>query len=419
MNLLNNKVRVLLIGLLACAVGLAFIASSHAVGARTPAVDSELVVHEWGTFTSIAGNDGQAVVWTPSGSDVLPGFIEHFGWALSKTNLRGTVRMETPVLYFYSPRATDLSVHVAFSRGLITEWYPHAGRVNSIVSARWPSEAHSEDTPLAGRGLTSMSLYKQRADGDILWGSVHLEPGKSTDFARDLRESHYYAARETSATPLRVSTQRGAQQERFLFYRGVSAMDIPISARLAPDGNLLVRNLDKAAVANVILFERRGDKVGYRISGELQNEVPLQPPDLTANVDRLYADLEEILVAHGLYRDEARAMIKTWHTSWFEEGSRLFYIVPQSFVDSILPLTINPAPAQTVRVFVGRMEIVTPATERALEITLVSDRQLVFVKYGRFLEPILETIAARDPARAKRLRDLAYAPCCPQNAQGH
>jgi hypothetical protein len=417
MNLLNNKVKVLLITLLACAVSLAFMASSHAVGARTRTVDSELIVHEWGTFTSIAGNDGQAVVWSPSGSDLLPGFIEHFGWALSKTNLRGTVRLETPVLYFYSPHETDVSVHVAFSRGLITEWYPHAGRVNSMVSARWPSETHSEDTPLAGRDLNSMSLYKQRADGNISWDSVHLEPGKSTDFARDPRESHYYAARETSATPVRVSAQGGAQREKFLFYRGVSASALPILAKLSPDGNLLVRNLGKADIANVILFERRGDKVGYRISGELQNEMLLQPPDLTANVERLYADLEELLIARGLYRDEAHAMIKTWQTSWFEEGSRLFYIVPPSFVDSILPLTIDPAPAQTVRVFVGRLEIVTPATERALETALASDRQLAFTKYGRFLEPILETIAARDPARAKRLRDFAYAPCCPQNAQ--
>jgi hypothetical protein len=304
-------------------------------------------------------------------------------------------------------------VHVAFSRGLITEWYPHAGRVNSMVSARWPTAAHSEDTPVAGRNLIAMSLYQKRENGNISWDSVHLVPGDSIDFTRDPAKSHYYAARETSATPLRVNAQGGPQHEKFLFYRGVSAAAIPVSATLAPNGHLLVRNLGKAEIANVILFERRGDKVGYRVGGGLQNEVSLQLPDLTANVESLYAELEAILIARGLYRDEAHAMIKTWQSSWFEEGSRLFYIVPLSFVDSILPLTINPASAQTVRVFVGRLEIVTPATEKGLETALASDRRSAFTTYGRFLDPILELIAERDPVKGKQLSDLAYAPCSP------
>ena len=39
-----------------------------------------------------------------------------------------TVRMETPVLYFYSARKTTVSVAVDFPKGLITEWYPHASK---------------------------------------------------------------------------------------------------------------------------------------------------------------------------------------------------------------------------------------------------------------------------------------------------
>jgi hypothetical protein len=42
-------------------------------------VTSDLTVHEWGTFTSIAGRDGQAVKWSPlNGSTDLPGFVQHF-----------------------------------------------------------------------------------------------------------------------------------------------------------------------------------------------------------------------------------------------------------------------------------------------------------------------------------------------------
>src|SRR5260370_22165575 len=98
----------------------------------------------------------------------------------------------------------------------------------------------------------------------------------------------------------------------------------------------------------------------------------LDAPELTGTIDDLGRDLEGMLVAEGLYQDEAHAMVETWRGSWFEEGSRLLYIVPSSFVNGVLPLSINPAPAQTVRVFVGRLEIVTPATERPLERAVVT-----------------------------------------------
>ena len=71
-----------------------------------------------------------------------------------------------------------------------------------------------------------------------------------------------------------------------------------------------------------------------------------------------------MLLANGLYPEEASAMIDTWRESWFEEGTRLFYIVPRPAIDAILPLAITPAPSAIARVFVGRMELVTPATEQ-------------------------------------------------------
>src|SRR5260370_989227 len=82
----------------------------------------DLTVHEWGTFTAIAGKDGRAVEWAPlTGSTDLPRFVEHLSDANFKIGLRGTIRMETPVLYFYSPRDVSVSAKVAFSRGLITK----------------------------------------------------------------------------------------------------------------------------------------------------------------------------------------------------------------------------------------------------------------------------------------------------------
>jgi hypothetical protein len=52
---------------------------------------------------------------------------------------------------------------------------------------------------------------------------------------------------------------------------------------------------------------------------------------------------------------------------------------------------VNPAPGQIVRVFVGRLEIVTPATAKAVKTAVASDDEVTLNKYGRFLEPILQS----------------------------
>jgi hypothetical protein len=349
-----------------------------------------LTVHEWGTFTSIAGGDGKAVEWSPlNGSTDLPNFVEHFRNARFKVGLRGTVRMETPVLYFYDSREETVSVKVVFSKGLISEWYPRASRVEPAAS------------------IFDGTLYQRGADGTIAWDSVTLAPNLRTELPQDNTGNHYYAARTTSSTPLRVKTTTGEQQEKFLFYRGVSVFRVPISATLTANGQVLLENRSGEAVAHFIVFERRGGKVGYRTGEGMQDEARLDAPELTANVNDLYRDLEGMLVAQGLYQDEAHAMVETWKDSWFEEGSRLLYIVPTAFVDGILPLSINPAPAQTTRVFVGRLELITPATEKAVQRALVTHDGATLEKYGRFLEPILNAMIKKEanPAKAKEFNE--------------
>jgi hypothetical protein len=377
---------------IACAVFLlSFLAFPRAHFAKQQSPPPDLIAHEWGTFTSISGKDGLAVDWLPlTGSTDLPSFVEHFHGAAFKGGLRGTVRMETPVLYFYSPRETIVSVKVSFAKGLITEWYPHA----TSVAASDPR--------------TDFSLYQKRTQGSIAWNSVHIEPGNSADFPRDATENRYYAARETSSAPLRVNTPSGEQHERFLFYRGVSALTPPLSATLSPDGTTLAESHVQEEIPNVILFERHGDKLGYRIFGPLQNQASLAPPDLSGSLDSLFSDLEGILIYQGLFADEAHAMLETWKYSWFEEGSRLIYIVPRSFVDSVLPLSITPVPAQTTRVFVGRLELITPATEQAVESAFAKGDHTTLQKYSRFLEPILQSMIQQSSEPARRWRLLKY-----------
>src|SRR5882724_373070 len=368
-----------------------FAISSHSLGKDAIPIYSSLTAHEWGTFTSIAGSDGQAVEWSPlTGSTDLPAFVEHFRDPGFKLGLRGTVRMETPVLYFYSSKEETVSVSVAFSKGVITEWYPHANHVGPTAE-----------------NLYNPILRQASADGSITWDSVTLAPSGRPEFPGGDGINHYFAARMTSSTPLRVKTSTGEQQEKFLFYRGVSAFSVPLSATLDAEGKLRLKNQGDQEIPTTILFERRGEKVGYRIGGSLKEEAILDAPELSSTIDELGRDLEGILVTQGLYHDEARAMVETWRNSWFEEGSRLLYIVPAAFVNEVLPLSINPAPAQTVRVFVGRLELVTPATEKAVESAFVTHDSATLKAYGRFLEPILATMIKKEtnPAQTRRFQE--------------
>jgi hypothetical protein len=382
-------------------LALLFLALSATFSAQN--VNSELTAHEWGTFTSIAGKDGQAVKWSPlNGSTDLPGFVQHFNSGDYKVGLRGTVRMETPVLYFYSPQQITLSVKVKFSKGVITEWYPGASRIE----------------PDPEFFLEPKALLQRNINGSIAWNSVTVSPDLAASFPHDNHGKQYYAARETSAAPLVVKTETGNQQEKFLFYRGVSTFPPPISATVDPNGRIHLTNLAPDEIPSVILFERRGDKLGYRLGGALPGEMSLDPPELTSTFESLSRDLEDILTSQGLYPDEARAMIATWRDSWFEEGSRLFYIVPPAFVNTILPLTINPAPSQTVRVFVGRLELVTPATTQAIEKILTTLDAVALQKYTRFLEPILEQMKAANPTQSQQVQkdlELTYAAAAQQS----
>jgi hypothetical protein len=295
--------------------------------------------------------------------------------------------METPVIYFYSPHEARVSVRVSFAKGLITEWYPHPDGVA-------PNTSLALDT-----------LYGPHDDGSITWNSVTVSPAVPANFPRESAASHYYAARETSATPLSVNGPSGDQREKFLFYRGVSTTSLPLTVKVLASGAIRLTNRTGRPIPALVLFERRDDKLGYRIVTSPQDRLILEAPSVTGTFDSLRGDLEDLLVNQGLFRDEARAMIETWRDTWFEEGSRLFYIVPTPYVDSILPLSIKPAPAQVVRAFVGRIELVTPATERSIEAALAAHDGAALRKYGRFLYPIFNIMLAKqpDPARITRM----------------
>jgi hypothetical protein len=332
------------------------------------AADSALTVHEWGTFTSVAAENGSSVPWVSLAPPAdLPCFVYHLSAQCVKCGLN-RVRMETPVLYFYSPQALTASVHVDLPGGLITEWYPKATVKNSLPN-----------------GLT----YGDR--GNVEWSQVEVLPGGAGDFPTAGDRSHYYAARETDSAPLRV----GDQAEKVLFYRGIADFDVPLEAGFLPDGRLAIRNTGKDAVQFALLFENQGGKVGYRLIGDLRSKDLVDPPELTASVAEVRRELALALTAAGLYPKEAAAMVETWRDSWFEEGMRLFYLMPRGNVDAVLPIKITPEPHMIERVFVGRVELLSPAMSRSVAAALVSGDTNVLARCRRFLRPWADMISGR------------------------
>ncbi|MFN7919738.1 MAG: hypothetical protein U0Q16_06555 [Bryobacteraceae bacterium] len=327
----------------------------------------EVIVHEWGTFTTVAGVDGAARVWQPlGGPEDLPCFVRRLDFGFSPKAMFGSVRMETPVLYFYSPRAATLSVKVGFPKGLISEWYP--------------------DAKVAPRSTSGGFTL---GNGSIEWGTVRVSPGADPDLPVERRANHYYAARETDAAPLEVNKQ----WERLLFYRGIGSFQIPYEVTLSGEDLVTSRlnpYLDPSLshVPRAILFENRNGKIGFQEVNA--NGATVRLPSLDGSLPDLKAQLEAILVKEGLLAREAHAMVETWKDSWFEKGARLFYIVPRAFVDDVLPLQIEPAPAAVQRVFVGRIELMPAWVGREAVRALEADDLAAVKSWGRFWTPIAE-----------------------------
>jgi hypothetical protein len=348
-----------------------FLAPTFAADNTAPAQD--FVAHEWGTFTSVAGKDGTPVAWAPlSGAADLPCFVDR----LSPLNIKlaqGLVRMETPVLYFYPELKMTLSVQVDFPRGWLTEWYPQATQVKPDFS-RSPGE------------------WARFGNGRLEWDTVQAQPVENPEFPTSVGPSRYYAARNTDSALLHI----GGQQEKFIFYRGMANFLTPLEPVFRSDGKLTIHNSGSDTIPLAILFENHSGKIGYRVAHGLDHAVTLDPPELTGNLPALRQDIVNSLVEFGLYQKEALAMLETWQDSWFEEGTRVFYIVPRPFVDGQLPLKITPAPTTLARVFVGRVETLSPWMQQTIETALAKGDVPALTKFGRFLDPFLLQIQAAD-----------------------
>lgn len=329
------------------------------------AESADYTAHEWGTFTSVQAADGRPLEWNPLIASDLPEFVYDLS-GRSATNRRGQLqfrsaktafrtlqRMETPVIYFRADQPVELDVEVRFPQGIVTEWYPEA-------------------RPLPRR--PGALVQRDR----IAWDNVQVLPSnQSVVYPTDPHGSHYFAARMAEANPLQVRRPGAiAEVEKFLFYRGVGSFEAPLKVITDDEArSLQIQNSGSRPLGAMWVFQlREGRGSVQRLMGLVPGEtkeVRLTPerqwkaqPVLQAEVSR---GMQDELIRQGLTKSEAVAMVSTWEDSWFaESGIRVLYLLPQAWVDEILPLQLKPAPRELVRVFVGRAEVISPVVEFAL-----------------------------------------------------
>lgn len=383
-----------------------------------PEEGDRFVVHEWGTFTSMAGEDGVALEGLSREEESLPSFVysrtkirdcplRAKGWkGLEVPANHVTQKMETPVLYFHSREARRVRVRVDFIKGLISQWYP----VSDLLG---PPEGAHDAGPL---DLAKVERSFLQWDVDVLARGAE-QPSEAPAVSKD---DPWAFARDVDANWVRTLPRKApdragpVEAERYLFYRGLGAFGLPLSATVERGGKFHLRNAGDVAIPFAATFEVKGDRVrlasGTNVPAHGDSEVRFIDPDDWGPVDRfaekLGSWLGDVLRKNGLAEDEARAMVRTWSRSWFRsEGTRVVWIVPRPVTDALLPLSIDPKPDEIVRVLVGRMELIPPETADEVEAALRDVKSGDAAKetaakarldrLGRFLEPHVRNVLAR------------------------
>lgn len=328
-----------------------------------------LIVHEWGTFTSFQDSRGATIRGINVDDEPVPKFVHRLDklpifttrslparWSQGAPRCHPdvTLRLETPVLYFYPqpgfPADQSLDVHATFLGGWLTEFYPSAVAEN----AGFPG------------------ALNRSTNGSLRWTGLRLTANGTANLPQTT-ERVWLAPRDVpSAT---IINRDAREAEKYLFYRGVGSIDAPIVVRQDDDsftislrdGEKLLKGLPPVWIVQVLpdgrVLHRKALAVGRNsVTASMPNDTSYAPSEL----DSLKRELADVLVAQGLFKEEAQAMLATWQLSFFEsEGLRLFFMLPMSWTDAHLPLTIS-TPAIITRVMLGRVELVSRHQRSAL-----------------------------------------------------
>lgn len=365
-------------------------------------------VHEWGTFTSLVGSDGVRQTGMFHEDELLPSFVHNFGEKKSMPSLslfginalplprprpgcgrntkvgcgflEGqdiTQKMETPVLYFHSDVPRNVSVEVGFPGGIISQTYPAP-----VISFPAPIE-----------GVKLKNGFN-RFNVDVLTDSVAtpvaVAPGNIYSYARQVKAN---------------TIKSGNEVEKFIFYRGLGKFDTQLLLT-SKNGNITAENKSPKRIPAVFLVDNTDDGGAIASLGELNgNEqkfiseksilaLKSHHQNFSLFARNAKALLLKSLVANGLNKDEAQAMVNTWEHGYFKtKGLRILYVLNREEVESILPMKITPKPSKLNRVFVGRIEVLLDTEENEILAQIIKERESFDVlSLGRFAPSIIARI---------------------------
>ncbi len=354
--------------------------------------------HEWGTFTGLCGSDGTPLNGLYIEEEHLPPFVHNIGGNFPEiaynfgkglptdVNLAHvTIKMETPVIYFYSNNPFTADVKVQFTHGLIGQWYPDdSAGVSSIY--------YNSFGPVLDFGNKQSPL-----SNDIEWNAKVLPLNADPNLVIKSGETNTWTAPRATDANL---VQYKSETEKFLFYRGIGNFDLPVNLSFDKQANLVIKNNYPDMIPYFFVYDKEesGDvKVwfsGAIASGASKTASPVSASLSANDFNAKLAEFQAALTSAGLYNKESAAMLNTWQTSYFgKTGLRVFWIVPRKFTDNILPLTINPAPDSLNRVLIGRSEILTPQFEKQLWNYYQTDSNLSVYANDRFIEAYKDRMA--------------------------
>jgi hypothetical protein len=381
------------------------------------AAPGPLVVHEWGTFTSMQGANGASLDGLQHETESLPAFVHSRfpnGSTPSPFHAYGDTslgvpaqhvnsKMETPVMYFYSSTPRHVDVHVDFEGGVMTQWYPRATTL--------PAFADDPNAPNAA--LDVAGIPRSSLDWSIALTPLDRPMPTIPDVSSD---DPWSFARDVQAASV-TTTDGGAtnESERYLFYRGLGRLDLPVRVEVATKDIVVVHDVSEETIPAAFVldvdsygrgrFISLGALAGRSSKAHVWSNESKPREDEAALVADLSKEMSAALVAQGLFADEANAMVKTWSKTWFAaEGTRVLYLEPRALIDRVLPLRIDPTPDALVRVIVGRNEFLTveacDEVKQALKDRLSTNVAVQTIanarlaRLGRFLEPAVRLVGS-------------------------
>jgi hypothetical protein len=378
-----------------------------------PPKPSDLVVHEWGTFLGMSSANGTALDGMYHEEHALPAFVHGRGkdqLKLPKMFLKG----ETPVIYFYTKEKQNVRVGVGFPRGIWTQWYPQA----AVVLPSLATQAEQSGLLKGGRICWYAEVIPR-------WAMPHTA-GKQESAGPELvdllpkinSDALWKHSREVDAAFVKVTdaarSEPAPEFERFLFYRGLGEASLPLRIMESGQGTLALDSeltLGEGVRDIFVLRVERGRgafsyrpalRPGETASGVIPSLDQAQP--LAEFTRKISDELTARLAESGLFAKEARAMVNTWANSYFQtDGIRVLFVLPQSWTDAFIPMTVDPQPRKIVRVMVGRLEMLSADRQRSAEAAIgklvsrdSSERDLAYRflhEQGRYIEPIVRHVA--------------------------